>query len=238
MSVSGGQTTLVSTGPAGGNGAFEADFAGASADGSRVFFVTGEPLVSADTDAFEDVYERSGGQTTLVSTGPAGGNGAFDGFFAGASADGSRVFFGTGEPLVSADTDAFEDVYERSGGQTTLISTGPTGGNGPLDAHFKGASADGTRVFFKTAESLIGADTDTSEDIYVKRIVAPVNTARPTISGTPLVGRRLTCSPGNGQRPDPPHLPLEPIRRGDHGRHLLHAIPSPPPTAPGRSPAR
>src|SRR5262245_31455628 len=65
-----------------------------------------------------------------VSTGPAGGNGAFQGFFAGASADGSRVFFATQEPLVGADTDTELDVYERSGGQTTLVSTGPTGGNG------------------------------------------------------------------------------------------------------------
>ena len=120
----------VSTGPTGGNGAFDGFFAGASADGSRVFFVTVEPLVSADTDTEQDVYERSGGQTTLVSTGPAGGNGATGAGFAGASADGSRVFFVTIEPLVSADTDRTQDVYERSGGQTTLVSTGPTGGNG------------------------------------------------------------------------------------------------------------
>jgi Ca2+-binding RTX toxin-like protein len=152
--------------------------------------------VSADTDAFEDVYERSGGQATLVSTGAAGGNGVFDASFERVSADGSRVFFGTGEPLVSADTDAFEDVYERAGGRTTLVSTGPAGGNGAFDVFFRGASADGSRVFFSTVESLVSTDTDTSEDIYVKRIVAPVNTARPTISGTPLVGRRLTCTSG------------------------------------------
>ena len=44
--------------------------------------------MSADTDTAIDVYERSGGQTTLVSTGPTGGNGTFHAFFAGASADG------------------------------------------------------------------------------------------------------------------------------------------------------
>ena len=92
--------------------------------------------MSADTDTALDVYERAGGQTTLVSTGPTGGNGAFDAFFAGASADGTRVFFGTAESLVSADTDTTVDVYERAGGQTTLVSTGPTGGNGIFDAFF------------------------------------------------------------------------------------------------------
>ena len=51
---------------------------------------------------------------------------------------------------MSADTDTYPDIYERSGGQTTLVSTGPTGGNGTFDVIFGGASADGTRVFFTT----------------------------------------------------------------------------------------
>ena len=163
---SGGQTTLVSTGVTGGNGAVGAFFAGVSDDGGRVFFRTVESLVSADTDAVVDVYERSGGQTTLVSTGPTGGNGANSAFFDGASADGTRVFLQTAESLVSADTDTFLDVYERSGGQTTLVSTGPTGGNGTVDALFRGASADATRVFFVTAERLVSADTDAASDVY------------------------------------------------------------------------
>jgi hypothetical protein len=192
----GGQTTLVSPGPAGGNADFDAIFRGVSSDGSRVFLQTLARLVSTDADDSQDVYERAGGQTTLVSAGPAGGNGAVHAGLTGLSADGMRVFFTTWEPLVSGDTDAAFDVYERAGGQTTLLSTGPTGGNGAFDARFVGASADGTRVFFATVEPLVSTDTDTSEDVYVKRIVAPVNTARPTISGTPLVGRRLTCSPG------------------------------------------
>ena len=191
-----GQTTLVSTGPAGGNGAVSAFFKGASADGARVFFDTAERLVSGDTDTFLDLYERSGGQTTLVSTGPTGGNGTADALFRGASADGSRVFFVTAERLVSEDTDGASDVYERSGGQTTLMSIGPAGGNGAIEALYTGASTDGTRVYIQTTESLVSADTDAAADIYVKRIVAPVSTARPTISGTPLVGRRLTCSRG------------------------------------------
>ena len=56
----------------------------------------GERGVLADTDWEFDVYERSGGQTTLVSTGPFGGNGAFPRSFAGVSEDGARVFFANG----------------------------------------------------------------------------------------------------------------------------------------------
>ena len=55
------------------------------------------------------------------------------------SADGAHVFFATREALVSADADTAQDVYERSGGQTTLISTGPAGGNGDINAQFSTA---------------------------------------------------------------------------------------------------
>ena len=102
----------------------------------------------------------SGGQTTLVSTGPTGGNGAFDAFFRGASADGTRVFFGTFESLVSADTDTSHDVYERVGWADDAGLDRSTGGNGTFHAFFSGASADGARVFFVTSESLVSADTD------------------------------------------------------------------------------
>jgi hypothetical protein len=163
---SGGTTTLVSTGPTGGNGPSDAAYKGASADGSRVFFETSEQLTSADTDSNVDVYERSGGTTTLLSTGPAGGNGAADAFFAGASKDGSRVWFETKESLVPGDTDGRQDVYERSGGTTSLISSGPTGGNGAFDANFQGASKDGSRVWIGTLEQLAPTDLDSNFDIY------------------------------------------------------------------------
>jgi hypothetical protein len=163
---SGGTTKRVSAGQINGNGAFNAFFEGASADGSRIFFITAEPLVAADTDASVDVYERSGGTTKLVSAGQINGNGAFGVAFEGASTDGTRVFFRTDEKLVAGDTDGQFDVYERSGGSTKRVSAGQINGNGAFDAAFEGASADGTRVFFQTAEKLVAGDTDASQDIY------------------------------------------------------------------------
>ena len=59
--------------------------------------------MSADSDRRLDVYERAAGTTTLISTGPDGGDDAFDAFFRGGSLDGSRVFLTTRESLVSAD---------------------------------------------------------------------------------------------------------------------------------------
>src|SRR5207244_1759683 len=117
-------TEIVSTGPAGGNGAM-----------------------------------------ALVSTGPDGGNGSFNAIFDGVSKDGSRVFFDTSESLVSADTDISRDVYQRSGGTTTWISAGAINGNGNFDAYFNGASDDGTHVFFSTDEPLASTDTDPMQDL-------------------------------------------------------------------------
>jgi hypothetical protein len=163
---SGGTTKRVSAGQINGNGLFGASFAGASADGTRVFFVTFEQLVPGDTDSAMDVYERSGGVTTLVSGGQINGNGNFAAGYVGASADGTRVFFISPEPLVASDTDAQSDVYERSGGTTKLVSAGQINGNGAFDASFNAISADGTRVFFSTNEALVANDTDAETDIY------------------------------------------------------------------------
>jgi hypothetical protein len=162
----GATTTLVSTGPAGGNGASDAAFDDASSDGSRVFFETDEKLVSSDTDSQYDIYERSGGATTLVSSGPSGGNGAFDAFFVGSSADGTEVFFESDERIVGADTDSAQDVYVRSGGTISLVTTGPAGGNGPYVASYAGSTPDGAEVFFHTQEPLTSDDTDTTQDVY------------------------------------------------------------------------
>ena len=173
---SGTTTTRVSASATGGNGNLNAFFAGASQDGSRVWFETRESLDAGDTDGgcpnvngdpvlpCTDVYERAGGSTTLAS---CCGNGPFEAFLAGSSVDGSKVFVRTGEGLAASDTDgSYADIYQRSGGTTTQISTGPIG-NGPHDVFFGGASADGARVFFQTYESLISGDTDGSyQDVY------------------------------------------------------------------------
>jgi hypothetical protein len=160
---SNGTTTLVSSG---GNGAFHVSYRGNSADGTRVFFRTEEQMSASDTDDEGDIYQRFGGTTTLLTTGPTGGNGPFEGHWRGSSRDGTRVFFDSDESLVAADTDSASDTYERSGSTTTLLSTGPTGGNGNFDAAFRGSSKDGSHVFIETAEPLVASDTDSAIDVY------------------------------------------------------------------------
>jgi len=162
------QTDLLSIGPNGGNGALDVLYGGASPDGSLVYFTTTESLVSADTDASTDVYERSEtGTTTLISTGPNGFNGPYEARFGGVSSDGQHVFFETTEQLVSTDTDSKRDVYERYAGTTTLVSIGPNGGNTTNDSFYMGNSTDGTTVVFVSYDSLVSTDTDSSrKDVY------------------------------------------------------------------------
>src|SRR5687768_10088349 len=70
-------TNWLSTSPTAGNGAFDASIEGFSDDGTRTFFQTAEQMSPDDTDSSPDIYMRAGSTTTLISTGPAGGNGAF-----------------------------------------------------------------------------------------------------------------------------------------------------------------
>jgi len=95
--------------------------------------MTQEQLVASDTDSSLDVYEYNNGTTQLISSGTAGGNGAYDAYFVGNSTDGTRRFFQTSEQLTAADTDNQQDVYMRSGVTTTLMSTGePSSSSGDL----------------------------------------------------------------------------------------------------------
>jgi hypothetical protein len=182
-----GTTALVSIGeaacsPACGNGPVDAGFAGASSDGTKVFFVSEEQLAAADADSAADIYVRdlSDETTALVSAGsaacaPSCGNGAFDVALRGISADGSHVYFTTAESLASADADSVVDIYSRdlTVGVTTLVSEGGSGcapacGNGPQVPIFQDSSQDGTRIFFSTDEALVSADQDVATDIYAR----------------------------------------------------------------------
>jgi hypothetical protein len=165
---SAGMTALVSVGEGGkGNQPIHAAFDWTSRAGAQVaVFTTAESLTDEDTDSSQDVYERAGGLTTLVSTGPES-DGGVNATFAGASDDGSKIFFVTAESLVPADTDSSSDIYMRSAAGTVLVSAGQIGGNGPFPAGLHGVSSDGSRAYFATQERLTVDDDFAGEtDVY------------------------------------------------------------------------
>jgi hypothetical protein len=179
-----------------------------SADGSLAIFSTAAKLTEGDTDNRADVYSRnlSSEATTRVSlpgascTDPECGNGENDAGFAGASADGSKVFFVTDEALAPAepegdlsafgDSDEETDIYERSSGATTLVSLGQQTegggsyrGNGPYPAQLRAVSADGSLAFFTSEEQLTEADEDSDEDIYERTGGGPLLVSRGNSKG-------------------------------------------------------
>jgi hypothetical protein len=184
---SAGATTLAS-GPT-GVAAPDSDspsLQGISDDGSHVFFETTERLSAADNDSdLLDAYEHSGGATRLVSesTGVSDPDDD-DADFGGWSADGSRVFFSTGQKMTVGDGDSETDVYERAGGVTTFVSretgTPETNTDGAV---FEGVSADGLRVFFRSNAKMTGDDGDSGlRDVYM---AADTSAPQTTITSGP-----------------------------------------------------
>jgi hypothetical protein len=131
-----------------------------SRDGSHLFFYADGPFTTNDTNNrpnVYDVFERSNGETTLV-TAPSPGNPSGGGEFVGSSADGSRVFFA-----------AEGGIYERSNGVTTFVSAPGPGGvsdPNPQTFNFGAISDNGTRVMWLSSARMTVADTDDRPDLY------------------------------------------------------------------------
>ncbi|MGN6216023.1 MAG: TolB family protein [Solirubrobacterales bacterium] len=168
-------TREISTGPTGGNDSHDVTFDAVSSDGTKVFFSTAESLVPEDRDKVSDVYERNTvtGETILVSGGSPScapcGNREIPATFVGATPSGSRVFISTDEQLTEEDADEASDVYVRDPSAAEPVLATP-GGSAPVT--FRGASSDGTKVVFETADKLAAGDSDSEADIYERDLNA------------------------------------------------------------------
>lgn len=192
-----GTTALISAGEGGrGNEEKPASLDWVSLEGTpeRAVFSTSEQMVAADGDEGQDVYERAGTATTLISVGEGTGEAA-NASFAGASSDGSRIFFVTTGQLVPQDTDGSADVYMREGSETVLVSVGQINGNKEFPVTPTGFSGDGSKAFFATQERLTEGDPDGEIDIYERSSSEPPKT--------------LLVSTGNGIAFGPPAPTLE-----------------------------
>ena len=83
------------------------------------------------------------------------------------SADGSKVFFQSRDPLLPSDENGdVLDVYEWNDGTLELISIGAS----PRRSYLLGVSENAGDVFFLTSERLVGWDLDANSDIYDARL--------------------------------------------------------------------
>lgn len=153
-------------------------YAGRSANAGDVLFQTTQKLVPADAgqEAGKALYERTEGHTELVNVTSAGTLlstcGASIGGLAetnqAVSENGSDAYFSAPDPTQSYNALASckqpVQVYLRSGGQTIDISESQRGTADPKGtqaASFQGASADGQKAFFTSAQAL----TDEAEPL-------------------------------------------------------------------------
>ena len=195
---------------------YRLDPARATADGS-VFLFYAEPsggestLSSFNTGGFAQFYryDVANRELTCVSCPPAGVNpsGPAETNLDNSprtvqnvrmmSADGSRIFFQSPDPLVAADVNGQPDVYEWENGHIYLIS----GGTAPVASFYIDNSETGGDVFFVTQQGLVPSDEDESTDVYDARIPRPGDSPPPAktpcsgevCQGPPSVPQLLTA---------------------------------------------
>jgi hypothetical protein len=160
-----GTISLLAVTPDGQPFAHGSTFLDASTDGTKVFFYAWE------NDGFltGEIYGRSAGTTTRLS--PPGVDYQWWSDWVGASDDGSKVYFDSRRPLTDDDDDGGKlDLYRYENGALTLISADPSpvdpedaddafASSGPLDSGDP-MSDDGSRIYFRSKQSLTPEDTD------------------------------------------------------------------------------
>jgi Tol biopolymer transport system component len=154
-----------------------------SSDGTKVAFVTYDPLDPADSGTGGDVYvhDMATGANTLASRADGASGAALNGDISDAelSGDGAHVAFGSNTTSLGVPGGK-RHVYVRDLGaaRTEVADVSSTGVVGTLDAgdFSVGLSADGRRVAFDTNSQLVPADPDTLPDVYVRDLAAATTT--------------------------------------------------------------
>lgn len=178
-------------------GGFGSDPSRTTHDGSVLLFQASADLTEYDSAGDRQIYryDATASELTCLSCNPTGAPAAGGASLQDVSQDfqlpepntnydvvdnlstnGRRAFFQSLEPLVSADTDGLQDVYEweaqgvgscnEPSGCVYLISSGHSAKTNYLYA----ASDTGDDVFIRTSDLLLGIDVDETPSIYDARV--------------------------------------------------------------------
>ena len=174
-----------------------------SANGLVVAFAsTASDLVALpDSNGGEDVFAQNlpAGTNELISVNLSGSSAANG--LSGApylNADGRYVVFqSSASNLAANDSNTRTDVFRRDrvAGITVLVSVNTNGVAGNSSSNVRGISADGRYVVFSsTSSDLVAGDYNSTEDVFVRDMVANV---------TILVSRTPGGDPGNSTSRNP-----------------------------------
>jgi hypothetical protein len=227
-------------------GRFGVDPSRTAPDGNAMLFESRADLAGYDPEGHAEIYryDATGEELECISCNPTLAPATSDAslqsisqklldsvpltsyaLIANLRADGRRAFFQSTEPLVPADADKLQDVYEweaqgvgsceRSGGCIYLISSGHSHRTDYLYA----VSGSGDDVFFRTSDLLLSADTDETPSIYDARVGGGFPEPNPIpcqglackgpLSGPPALPSPTT--PPTGSPPPQVHCP-----KGEH----------------------
>jgi hypothetical protein len=194
---SGGTTALIS-----GGETFDSSlvFSSMTPDAAHIFWYSAQSFGDDNDFGFIDSWHWHDGTIDRISVGEQDDQGFHDDSFAAASGDLSSFFFQSDGQLTAGDTDVWDDIYERDGDTTRLITPTPAE---PCTVEpvsdrcipkFKGVSHDGDRVWFTADENLHPLDDDvvvddpstpferedaSTTDVYESRVVGT-----PTVDAT------------------------------------------------------
>jgi hypothetical protein len=178
-------------------GGYASDPSRTTDDGTVMLFQSNSDLTGYASGGARQIYryDSSAGELDCLSCNPTGAppagdallqnvaqdasfpepNGTYD-VVQNLSTSGLRAFFQSPDPLVAADTDGLQDVYEweaagvgscrRPGGCVYLISSGRSEKVNYLYA----ASKSGDDVFFRSSDRLVPADREAVPSIYDARV--------------------------------------------------------------------
>ncbi len=149
-----------------------------SSDGSRVAFISYEPLVPADTDDKMDVYVRFLNTRRTVLASRANGQGGVDGDSfateASISGNGKRVAFSTDSSNLGVPGNKVQIfVRDLSTNKTIFVSraTGPAGVPGNENSMGPVISNNGSVVAFRSISTNLDPDDANADyDIYVRNL--------------------------------------------------------------------
>jgi len=167
-----------------------------SDDGSHFVFGSKEKFES-NGDSGGSIYDRDlapGGDTQVVSTLPAGtvmtGGQVAE---LGISSDGSRIVVAQ-QLGTDGEGNALWHPYLHIGTNAQTVDLAPS----TTGVLYAGMSADGTSVFYATRDKLLGADTDSSADIYEADVSGggPASLSLVSVDGT-TPSNSDSCTPSD-----------------------------------------